>query len=1189
MSKIKKFFSKFSKINKANYLVILIILVLCISVVVPSLARFKNRTTIYGETVWDGTVASSYRKGSGTQVDPYVISNGSELAYFSKMLESTDYSNTYFTLSNDIVLNNGIFSYDETNGIEYTLSNTKFYVKEYTNSFYDNINRENSAIGTVNIFNSLNGFKGIFDGDYHSIYGLYITNNNDNLGLFTNLEGQVKNLYVSNSMIYGGNVTGGIVSNATNTLLNNIMFDGSVVGKKEDITKNVTNNLEDKALTINNDTKEETIKLNLPVIEGNIISKKLKGNVLIEGNGTIEINGIPVNNDFEIDLTSLDNIVISYSSQEEATFKLTNLTYNIDSNLSTSGGIVAVGNNVTLNNVINKSYVYGNTISGGLIGQTNGSVVKQSYNTGNVVSANISGGLIGDISQSENTSVNKSYNTGEITGTISGGIVGNIDNNTGNINIENTFNTTDSYTINTINNSNVIINNLLYTGLSVNKGTTTNELTPTTIDNLKNKTYLINNLGLFEFIDSEDVINNNSNVWIYDDGIPILYIDDIVNPIANIHVGSYTWNNFSTELNPIKFKSQVAFSIEQADTLRPIKEMYYYISNGNTPLNKSDMETLEWQPYTNIIDIDTEGIYIIYAKVVDYNGNITYLNTDTLIYDTSKATSTITIKGKSYDTLRSELNDIYIGEPTNFTIEAVDELSGIASIKYYITSELLDEEALNNLEQSNWIDYKENSIIDTKGKNIVYVKVVDNCDYITYINSDYINYSGYDEVSLKAGDNIDADKVYITDKSSISLNVKYTDTLEYKKEYTHNLISNVLLPINTKITLIDKITNKTYTYKINTEEDIFNYNNSCTEEGCTKYATYPFTLFSEVGKTKDNLFKESYSGNINEDFVIIVDFAETTINNNYENINLYLELREGNEVIIPTLKDSIKSFSIYKKDTIKPYISTDYSGTVEYNSDSTSNINLNIGLSQDSIENIKLTDTTYENKNLGIGIKLVDGEGNIVSKNYLKNIKFKIEDNIYTPENDGVVRINLNNGILDTTKTLTIETSQNGLKLPSGTYYFKIYSYASYDGKYSNIHSQELSIPVNVKSTVINDNYKFNVNMKNTIKNTNKKIDLNIDYEGNLSNPNIRISLYKKYELTAYNQDYMMLDLANYIMDDLEIASDKIYYLTKDVKPTNNIVLNIGEFSGGGYSFVFELYDGDNRISTIEKKFIVRY
>ena len=113
--------------------------------------------------------------------------------------------------------------------------------------------------------------------------------------------------------------------------------------------------------------------------------------------------------------------------------------------------------------------------------------------------------------------------------------------------------------------------------------------------------------------------------------------------------------------------------------------------------------------------------------------------------------------------------------------------------------------------------------------------------------------------------------------------------------------------------------------------------------------------------------------------------------------------------------------------------------------------------------------------------------------------------------------------------------------------------------------------------------------MKNTIKNTNKKIDLNIDYEGNLSNPNIRISLYKKYELTAYNQDYMMLDLANYIMDDLEIASDKIYYLTKDVKPTNNIALNIGEFSGGGYSFVFELYDGDNRISTIEKKFIVRY
>jgi hypothetical protein len=33
-------------------------------------------------TVWDGSIATSFNGGSGTQADPYKISNGSELAYF---------------------------------------------------------------------------------------------------------------------------------------------------------------------------------------------------------------------------------------------------------------------------------------------------------------------------------------------------------------------------------------------------------------------------------------------------------------------------------------------------------------------------------------------------------------------------------------------------------------------------------------------------------------------------------------------------------------------------------------------------------------------------------------------------------------------------------------------------------------------------------------------------------------------------------------------------------------------------------------------------------------------------------------------------------------------------------------------------------------------------------------------------
>ena len=391
-------FEKFSKINKFSYLIILCVLILCVSIFAPSFARFKNRNPLYDISVWDGTVANSYHSGSGTASDPYIISNGSELAYFSSMLKTNDYSDTYFTLSNDIVLNQGVFGYDLTTGVNYTAEGNTYYVEEYGNQLYDSIDRVNVA-GTVNLFTALDGFKGIFNGDYHTIYGLYLTSSEENLALFTNLEGDIENLYVSNSMVYGGNLTGGVASNATNSSISNVIFSGNVIGKDTPASKSISNPLEDLSFTVTNDTKNEVVSLNLPVIEGMVTSKKISGKALIEGDGVIQINDTVVNGDFEIDLTSLQTLSITYSSTSTATFTLTDLTYQIDSSLSTSGGIVAVGHQVSLTNTVNKGYIYGSTISGGLVGQTNGCTISQSYNTGTIQSANLVAGIIGSIYQ----------------------------------------------------------------------------------------------------------------------------------------------------------------------------------------------------------------------------------------------------------------------------------------------------------------------------------------------------------------------------------------------------------------------------------------------------------------------------------------------------------------------------------------------------------------------------------------------------------------------------------------------------------------------------------------------------------------------------------------------------------------------------------------------------------------------
>ena len=167
MNKLKNIFEELSNVQKIGIFTSIVLVIIILSIGVPSLARYKNRNPIDLSTVWNGEVATSYRKGTGTKEDPYIISSGEELAYLSLMLKGTDYKDTYFKLNNNIVLNNGVFDFDES--IKYILNTSEFYIKEFTNEFYDNIEYSGVKIGSVNIFPSLNGFKGHFDGDGHII------------------------------------------------------------------------------------------------------------------------------------------------------------------------------------------------------------------------------------------------------------------------------------------------------------------------------------------------------------------------------------------------------------------------------------------------------------------------------------------------------------------------------------------------------------------------------------------------------------------------------------------------------------------------------------------------------------------------------------------------------------------------------------------------------------------------------------------------------------------------------------------------------------------------------------------------------------------------------------------------------------------------------------------------------------
>lgn len=1210
-------------ISKMNYFVILAVIACILSVAIPSLARYKNRLPIDISTVWNGEVATSYRKGNGTQTDPYIIASGAELAYFAQMLQSNveefdGYANTYFRLENDIILNNGIFTFDEK-GIQYNLSQSTFYIKEYTNEFYDNETYEGAKIGSINSFTSLNNFKGFFDGGSHTIYGLYITDSEkEELALFTNLQGTVQNLYVENAMIYGGGITAGIASTASNSILKNILYKGYTIGNIEGKTTYLELPLEDKIISLENETKEELISLELPNIKGNIKNVTLTGTCTTTNETTqIIINENQIENcngDFELNLgtTLTQNITISITSIEISEVQLTNLKYKIEYISGFASGIVGYANNISLENVINKSYVYGKDISAGLVAFTNNTLkINQSYNLGPIESANIASGILGSVQNNNQTiEIYKTYNNGIINANLVGGIIGTLINNEGNVILENVFNATNEYSIYSINNTPVTVTNVYQTGeYATKEGTFMGTIGKTTTDQLKDKTNMTTNLFYEEFIDFENLNANPTQVWVYEDNnYPILYIDDMLNSIASIHVSTYSWNTLGYELDTLNFSTSLVFSIEQENDLNPLKEIYYYLSNEKNALTKAEIEAIEnWTLYENIVEIKDEGFYTIYAKIVDTNDKITYLNTDLLVLDLSNPTTTISLNNQTWNDFRTIENYIYINKVENLTIDALDELSGIRKIEYYLSNSIIEDK--ENF--TSWIEYKEKIPIPSKGTYILYAKVTDNSNHVTYANTDYIIFGGYEEVSVQLGrkDVINTYPVSITNKSSIAFNLTYSDTNGYEEGYTHQIVSNILFPIHTKITLQDNITGKKYVYQIDSEEDLYSYNNSCEENDttCVKTAKYPFTIFKEIGKgTMDSLFIESTDGEINENFTILIDFTNTSISNNYENVELYVTLQDKNGTIVrSTLRDTIKPYNIYINQNATPYIINKYTGsTIVYNSDNTYTIPLEVGLQYKTLNNSIIYDTTYQDKTLGLALKLVDDNNAIVEKKYLKNIRFQVGENTYSPDNDGIVRINLENDLNTFNGNVLVITQNGGSKLPAGTYYLKIYSFASYDGIYTNTLSESVAtIPVTANEIKEKPNYSFDVLMDETKKIISKEeenVELNFDIlqTGNFSNPTIRVSLYnKKDKTTAYDQEYTKIDLQDYVSDTLEKIEENSYYAFKSpifyqgtIETYNHFSLNIlpSYFENNGYKLVFELYDGTEKIGTIEKKFIVK-
>ncbi len=147
-------------------------------------------------TVWNGTVASGFASGDGTEENPYIIETAEQLAYLAqRVCSGISYTGKHIALEADILLNSNTANWDQ------------WGTTPPRNSW---LSIGNSAGHT---------FAGTFDGNGHKVKGMYISQTNgDYVGLFGHVSGNVSHVAVGSFHIKGRDYVGGVTGYNAGTL-----------------------------------------------------------------------------------------------------------------------------------------------------------------------------------------------------------------------------------------------------------------------------------------------------------------------------------------------------------------------------------------------------------------------------------------------------------------------------------------------------------------------------------------------------------------------------------------------------------------------------------------------------------------------------------------------------------------------------------------------------------------------------------------------------------------------------------------------------------------------------------------------------------------------------------------------------------------------------------------------------------
>jgi len=473
--------------------------------VVSMLIMMAVLTAVFGGIIpvqaksefWNGGSSTGFAGGSGTRTDPYIIETPNQLAFFCESVnKGTTYKEQYVKLAADLYMNDETFTFDYDTGLiivtdgkntgylgtgiwgdesgensmfDHSPSTPGFWHRspesEYSSPYKGNIYQWD-PIGRSRSMN----FKGYFDGNGHTIHGLFVNNKDEWAGLFSYSEkGIIYNLNIENSVIIGEKTMGSIIGEGTvqncqsgayvlDLSLNQDNFSGGIVGSGSAAYCTYTGVMrgdggivgKGEAMYCHNKGDIRSQERTAGIVEqgaavycnntGSVIGSMSSAGIIGYGDAAYCTN--------EGDVYSQNG----YAGGIAVTGKDVAITYcynrgNVCSASYRAGGIVAKGDAMYSHNsgeisgsqcggimgegnavyCFNEGTVNGDTCVGGIAGNGN---AKYCYNTGDVSSdhpkSSYVGGIIGEyIPNVEDYLIECCFNTGKVVGiSYVGGIAG---------------------------------------------------------------------------------------------------------------------------------------------------------------------------------------------------------------------------------------------------------------------------------------------------------------------------------------------------------------------------------------------------------------------------------------------------------------------------------------------------------------------------------------------------------------------------------------------------------------------------------------------------------------------------------------------------------------------------------------------------------------------------------------------